>query len=54
MRYSTFNLMMLAWLGGALVLHAQTRAIDFSSDTTGQPPKGFLFGHTAKVGAPGR
>ena len=32
---------------------AQSRTIDFTSDAVGQPPKGFLFGHTAKVGAPG-
>jgi hypothetical protein len=54
MRYATFNLMMLAWLGGSLALHAQTRTIDFTGETAGQPPKGFLFGHTAKVGAPGQ
>lgn len=33
---------------------AQTRAVDFTQDTAGQPPKGFEFGLTAKVGAPGR
>ena len=31
----------------------ETRRVDFSGDTVGQPPKGFEFGHTAKVGAPG-
>ena len=35
-------------------ISAQTRKVDFSADTSGQPPKGFLFGHTAKAGAPGK
>jgi hypothetical protein len=30
------------------------RKIDFSAETAGQPPKGFEFGLTAKVGAPGK
>ena len=33
--------------------HAATRTLDFAGDQVGQPPKGFVFGHTAKVGAPG-
>jgi len=33
---------------------AESRKVDFSSDAVGQPPRGFSFGHTAKVGAPGR
>lgn len=33
---------------------AENRKVDFSSDTVGQPPKGFSFGHTAGVGAPGK
>jgi hypothetical protein len=32
---------------------AATRTLDFAADTVGQPPKGFVFGHTAKAGAPG-
>lgn len=36
------------------VLRAETRKVDFEQDATGQPPRGFLFGHTAKVGAPGK
>jgi hypothetical protein len=32
----------------------ETRVFDFEADLVGQPPKGFLFGHTAKVGAPGK
>jgi hypothetical protein len=37
-----------------LIVHGAARKIDFSHDAVGQPPKGFEFGHTAKVGAPGR
>ena len=37
-----------------LALQSGTRKVDFSGDTVGQPPKGFEFGHTANVGAPGR
>jgi hypothetical protein len=38
----------------AAVFAFETRKVDFQQDTVGQPPKGFLFGHTAKVGAPGK
>ncbi|HSC28294.1 MAG TPA: hypothetical protein VLD67_13530 [Vicinamibacterales bacterium] len=37
-----------------IVVHGETRKVDFSDDAVGQPPKGFEFGHTAKVGAPGK
>ena len=37
-----------------LVMHGATRKVDFSDDVVGQAPKGFEFGHTAKVGAPGK
>jgi hypothetical protein len=53
MRYSTVILTLLGCLSAA-ALHGQTRTIDFDADTVGQPPKGFRFGHTASVGAPGR
>jgi len=33
---------------------SQTRTIDFEHETVGQPPTGFWFGHTRRVGAPGR
>ena len=36
------------------IIGAQTRTADFTQDTAGQPPKGFEFGHTAKVGAAGK
>jgi hypothetical protein len=36
-----------------VVGYAATRTFDFSGETVGQPPKGFVFGHTAKLGAPG-
>ena len=38
----------------ALIGHGATRKVDFSEDPVGQAPKGFEFGHTAKVGAPGK
>ena len=42
-------------IAGAIVLaRAETRNVDFSQDTVGQPPKGFEFGHTAGVGRPGQ
>ena len=48
------NYLSLAVLATATVVgHAATRTLDFTSDAVGQPPKGFAFGHTAKVGAPG-
>jgi len=47
---SLFLLVSLGLVGHA---QAQTRTTDFEGDTVGQPPSGFLFGHTAKVGAPG-
>jgi hypothetical protein len=33
---------------------AQMRKVDFEQDAAGQPPTGFAFGHTGKVGAAGR
>jgi hypothetical protein len=41
-------------LGVTAVMSAQTRKVDFTQDTTDQPPKGFEFGHTAGVGKPGK
>jgi hypothetical protein len=47
-------LMVIALTGGAAVASGETRKIDFTADAAGQAPKGFLFGHTAKVGAAGK
>jgi hypothetical protein len=47
------NYLSLLILAAATVGYAASRTFDFSADTVGQPPKGFVFGHTAKVGAPG-
>lgn len=44
----------LLFTGGAAMGLAQTRTVDFTQDAVGGPPAGFSFGHTAKVGAPGR
>jgi hypothetical protein len=46
-------LIVIAVIGGGTVASGETRKVDFTGDAVGQAPKGFLFGHTAKVGAPG-
>jgi hypothetical protein len=51
MRINYPSLVILA--AATMVGHAATRNFDFTGDAVGQPPKGFVFGHTAKVGAPG-
>lgn len=50
-RITIVSLLMLA---AAVMAHAATRTIDFSQDALDRPPKGFEFGHTAKVGTPGK
>ncbi|MEP6607716.1 MAG: hypothetical protein ABJA83_03455 [Burkholderiaceae bacterium] len=35
-------------------VQAATRTVDFSGDVVGQPPKGFEFFHTKKIGVPGK
>jgi hypothetical protein len=47
-------LLLAAILGGGIMGFAENRTVDFTSDAVGQPPKGFSFGHTAKVGTPGQ
>jgi hypothetical protein len=51
-RFLAFVLAALA--SGGFMASGETRKLDFENDTVGQPPKGFLFGHTAKAGAPGK
>ena len=51
MRINYLSLLILATV--TVVGDAASRAFDFAGDSVGQPPKGFVFGHTAKVGAPG-
>jgi hypothetical protein len=51
MRINYLSLLILAT--ATVVGYAASRVFDFVGDTVGQPPKGFVFGHTAKVGAPG-
>jgi len=41
-------------VGATIVIRGAARKVDFSDDAVGQPPKGFEFGHTAKVGVPGK
>lgn len=43
----------IAIVGAATVSGAEQK-VTFDQDTVGQPPAGFTFGHTAKVGAPGK
>jgi hypothetical protein len=50
----TMALVALVGLSTVAVTDAQTRAVDFTQDTAGQPAKGFEFGHTAKIGNPGK
>lgn len=47
-------LVVVALLSQATLGRGQTRKIDFERETVGQPPTGFLFGHTRKIGAPGK
>ena len=41
-------------IAGVIALHGATRKVDFSQDAIDQPPKGFEFAHTARVGRPGK
>ena len=52
MRFAAF--MVIAVVGGGTMVSGETRTVDFSGDAVGRAPKGFVFGHTAKVGAPGK
>ena len=51
--FSIKSATLLLVTAGAFTVFADTRRIDFTQDTVGQPPKGFEFGHTAGVGRPG-
>lgn len=46
-------LVLIVLTSGTTVMFSETRKVDFTADAVGQAPKGFLFGHTAKTGAPG-
>lgn len=46
-------LLAVLWGPGTIAV-SQIRTIDFEREVVGQPPAGFSFGHTRKVGAPGR
>ena len=45
---------LLAVFSMSVAAYAQVRKVDFEQDAVSQPPKGFVFGLTGKVGAPGR
>lgn len=51
MRVNYLSLLILAT--ATVVGYAASRTFDFAGDGVGQPPKGFLFGHTANIGTPG-
>jgi hypothetical protein len=46
--------MLIVLTAGGTVASGESRKVDFTADAVGQAPKRFLFGHTAKVGAPGK
>ena len=52
MRFAAFIVIVLT--AAAIVASGETRRVDFSGDTVGQAPTGFVFGHTARTGAPGK
>jgi len=47
-------LALVTCISGVHMASGQTRTIDFAHDRPGESPKGFQFGHTAKVGQPGK
>jgi len=47
-------ILMVAVIVGGTAMSAAERKVTFEQDGVGQPPAGFVFGHTAKVGAPGK
>lgn len=52
MRFAVLILAVLAF--AAPGAGAEMRKVDFSSETVGQAPRGFVFGLTRKTGAPGK
>ena len=52
MKQLTFVALLL--MGAVMTLHGATRKVDFTQDAVDQPPKGFEFAHTARVGRPGK
>lgn len=48
------RLVALLSMVAVIALHGATRQVDFTQDAVDQPPKGFEFAHTARVGRPGR
>ncbi len=52
MRFARLLIVVMA-AGATILVHGATRKVDFSDDTVGRTPRGFEFGHTANIGAPG-
>jgi hypothetical protein len=51
---TTMKYVPLVLMVTVMTLHSATRKVDFSQDIVDQPPKGFEFAHTARVGRPGK
>jgi hypothetical protein len=51
---TTMKYVPLVLMVTVMTLHSATRILDFSQDVVDQPPKGFEFAHTARVGRPGK
>jgi hypothetical protein len=51
---TTMKYVPLVLMVTVMTLHSATRKVDFSQDFVDQPPKGFEFAHTARVGRPGK
>jgi hypothetical protein len=51
---TTMKYVPLVLMVTVMTLHSATRKVDFSQDAVDQPPKGFEFAHTARVGRPGK
>lgn len=49
-----YGVLMLVTAVMSVIVIGQVRTLDFERDLVGSPPTGFAFGHTGKVGTPGR
>ena len=53
MRIAVFAFALTCLIAASSRASAETKKVDFSGDAVGQPPKGFVFAHTAGTGRPG-
>jgi hypothetical protein len=54
MRIAVFAFALTCLVAASSRASAETKKVDFSGDAVGQPPKGFVFAHTAGTGRPGK